>query len=98
MLLTRNIFTKANRSIINRLLLRHYTDTSVYSRADSLSPEQQLQLLLKQQEYLIGLLKQKDDSQDPWNKEKVETVSRECQPNMHVSSKNWNPDQVLRGE
>ncbi|KAJ2262951.1 hypothetical protein GGI01_001150 [Coemansia sp. RSA 376] len=43
---------------------------------DSMSPEEHLKVLLEEQQYLIELLKT-DDSQAPWCKQNVITVSRE---------------------
>ncbi|KAJ2467999.1 hypothetical protein GGI03_001248, partial [Coemansia sp. RSA 2337] len=61
---------------------RHYTNTSVYTRMDSMSPEEHLKVLLEEQQYLIELLKT-DDSQAPWCKQNVITVSREVQYGLH---------------
>ncbi|KAJ2852503.1 hypothetical protein IWW36_000131 [Coemansia brasiliensis] len=73
---------------------RLYTNTSVYTRGDHMSHEQQLQALMEEHQYLTDLLKT-DDSDAPWRKEHVETVSREVQENLHMPV--WRPEQVFHG-
>ncbi|KAJ2830843.1 hypothetical protein FBU31_002428 [Coemansia sp. 'formosensis'] len=72
---------------------RHYTNTSVYTRMDSMSPEEHLRVLLEEQRYLIELLKV-DDSQAPWCKENVITVNREVQHGLHEPQE-WLPDDIF---
>ncbi|KAJ2497156.1 hypothetical protein IWW47_003667 [Coemansia sp. RSA 2052] len=72
---------------------RHYTNTSVYTRVDAMTPEEHLRVLLEEQRYLIELLKT-DDSQAPWCRDTVVTVSREVQQGLH-QPQDWFPDQVL---
>ncbi|KAJ2339772.1 hypothetical protein IWW50_005760 [Coemansia erecta] len=73
---------------------RLYTNTSVYTRVDSMSHEQHMQALMEEQQYLADLLKT-DDSEAPWRKENVETVNREVQENLHMPE--WKPEHVFQG-
>ncbi|KAJ2369723.1 hypothetical protein H4S01_000823 [Coemansia sp. RSA 2610] len=73
---------------------RLYTNTSVYTRIDAMTHEQQMQALVEEQKYLLDLLKT-DDSEAPWRKENVETVSREVQENLHLPE--WKPEDVFHG-
>ncbi|KAJ1755705.1 hypothetical protein LPJ77_005267 [Coemansia sp. RSA 2523] len=73
---------------------RLYTNTSVYTRGDYMSHEQHMQALMEEQQYLTGLLKT-DDSEAPWRRENVETVSREVQENLHLPK--WKPEDVFHG-
>ncbi|KAJ1817684.1 hypothetical protein LPJ56_002023, partial [Coemansia sp. RSA 2599] len=57
---------------------RAYTNTSVYTRMDGMTHDEYVKLLLEEQRYLMDLLKT-DDSEAPWRKEAVDTVSREVQ-------------------
>ncbi|KAJ2253353.1 hypothetical protein EV176_007461, partial [Coemansia sp. RSA 451] len=50
--------------------------------------------LMEEQQYLTGLLKT-DDSEAPWRRENVETVSREVQENLHLPK--WKPEDVFHG-
>ncbi|KAJ2493178.1 hypothetical protein IWW37_000828 [Coemansia sp. RSA 2050] len=74
-------------------LRRHYTNTSVYTRMDDMSPEEHLRVLLEEQRYLIELLKT-DDSQAPWSKQNVITVSREVQHGLPEPLE-WFPDHIF---
>ncbi|KAJ2743830.1 hypothetical protein GGI20_003443 [Coemansia sp. BCRC 34301] len=75
------------------LTRRHYTNTSVYTRIDAMTPEEHLRVLLEEQRYLIELLKT-DDSQAPWSKQNVITVSREVQGGFREPPE-WLPDHVF---
>ncbi|KAJ2756277.1 hypothetical protein H4R27_005909 [Coemansia aciculifera] len=81
------------RAAMGLKLRRHYTNTSVYTRMDSMSPEEHLKVLLEEQQYLIDLLKT-DDSQAPWCKQNVITVSREVQYGFHEPQE-WIPDNIF---
>ncbi|KAJ1888504.1 hypothetical protein LPJ66_008541 [Kickxella alabastrina] len=72
---------------------RSYTNTSVYTRGDSLSHEEYLQALMKEQEYLMDLLKA-DDQKAPWNRDSVEMVSRHVQEGFH-EPRGWVPEEAL---
>ncbi|KAJ2877857.1 hypothetical protein H4R27_006049, partial [Coemansia aciculifera] len=54
----------SSRAAMGLKLRRHYTNTSVYTRMDSMSPEEHLKVLLFEEQYLIDLMKT-DDSQAP---------------------------------
>ncbi|KAJ2026737.1 hypothetical protein GGI13_001072 [Coemansia sp. RSA 455] len=83
----------SSRAALGLKQRRHYTNTSVYTRMDSMSPEEHLKVLLEEQQYLIELLKT-DDSQAPWCKQNVITVSREVQYGLH-EPQDWFPDQIF---
>ncbi|KAJ2058551.1 hypothetical protein GGI17_004963 [Coemansia sp. S146] len=82
-----------SRAAMGLKLRRHNTNTSVYTRMDSMSPEEHLKVLLEEQRYLIDLLKT-DDSQSPWCKQNVITVSREVQYGLHEPQE-WIPDNIF---
>ncbi|KAJ1644958.1 hypothetical protein J3B02_005452 [Coemansia erecta] len=72
---------------------RSYTNTSVYTRMDGMTHDEYVKLLLEEQRYLMDLLKT-DDSQAPWRKENIETVSREVQEGLHEPNQ-WMPEEAL---
>ncbi|PIA16245.1 hypothetical protein COEREDRAFT_8656 [Coemansia reversa NRRL 1564] len=78
-----------------RICQRWYTNTSVYTRGDSMSTEEHMRLLSEEQHYLTELLKT-DDANAPWRKENVDTVNREVQLNLH-EPREWKPDHALNG-
>ncbi|KAJ2080863.1 hypothetical protein H4R24_002779 [Coemansia sp. RSA 988] len=78
-----------------RIGQRWYTNTSVYTRGDDMSAEEQLRVLSEEQQYLSELLKT-DDADAPWRKENVDTVNREVQLNLH-EPREWKPDHALDG-
>ncbi|KAJ2785330.1 hypothetical protein GGI15_001951 [Coemansia interrupta] len=75
------------------LIQRSYTNTSVYTRMDNMSHDEHLKLLLDEQRYLTELLKT-DDSQAPWRREAVDTVSREVQEGLHEPHQ-WVPEDTF---
>ncbi|KAJ2003059.1 hypothetical protein GGI04_003100 [Coemansia thaxteri] len=81
-------------SSVGSTSMRRYTNTSVYTRADAMTPEEHLQVLLAEQRYLIELLKT-DDSQAPWSRDSIVTVSREVQQGFPEPHHHWLPDQGL---
>ncbi|KAJ2797164.1 hypothetical protein H4R20_005285 [Coemansia guatemalensis] len=78
-----------------RIGRRWYTNTSVYTRGDGMSAEEQLRVLSEEQQYLSELLKT-DDANAPWRKENVDTVNREVQLNLQ-EPREWRPDHALDG-
>ncbi|KAJ2378634.1 hypothetical protein IW150_000675 [Coemansia sp. RSA 2607] len=78
-------------AILNlRPALRCYTNASVYTRMDNITHDEHLKLLLDEQRYLTELLKT-DDSQAPWRREAIDTVSREVQEGLHEPHQ-WVPE------
>ncbi|KAJ2721416.1 hypothetical protein GGI07_003981 [Coemansia sp. Benny D115] len=73
--------------------LRRYTNTEVYSRGDGKSHREQLRQLGEEQKYLADLLKS-DDSDAPWRRASVDTVSREVQQGLHEPEP-WVPERAL---
>ncbi|KAJ2224076.1 hypothetical protein H4R99_004687 [Coemansia sp. RSA 1722] len=76
-----------------RQMARTYTNTSVYTRMDGMTHDEYVKLLLEEQQYLMDLLKT-DDSEAPWRRENVETVSREVQEGLHMPHQ-WMPEEAL---
>ncbi|KAJ1928571.1 hypothetical protein EC988_010165 [Linderina pennispora] len=93
---TRRAFlTSAARTLPRAAILpRSYTNTSVYTRSDTMSHEEHLKALMEEQKYLMDLLKT-DDTSAPWTKDSVEMVSREVQEGFH-EPKTWVPEEVFQ--
>ncbi|KAJ2518563.1 hypothetical protein H4217_003263 [Coemansia sp. RSA 1939] len=89
----KNIAIKRSPAVM-LALKRRYTNTSVYTQGDGMSPEEQLQRLLAEQQYLIELLKL-DDSNAPWQRQNADTVNREVQEGF-PEPQNWVPEDAFR--
>ncbi|KAJ2776030.1 hypothetical protein H4R18_005904 [Coemansia javaensis] len=73
---------------------RSYTNTSVYTRSDWMSPDEVVKMLIEEDQHLAELLKA-DDSQAPWCRDSVAMVSREVQEHLRVPE-TWTPEAVFR--